>query len=250
MNTCYDSLCDRYETNPPNTAEYSFYFSFCCGLNGGWFVGKFPAYCNSCRLAKNKRSCANRRRDSAPTSNLILLNLSKKELSGPIPETIGQFAALKSLDLSGNKFTGAIPDSLKQLQNLEVLNIAENQLIGELPKSLVQLMTSKGGKITFGLNCLERASNQRKSCPQSSKFINCQHISDTKTFMDSKYNLAWELYNSGSEYDTIKASFEGQSGNPAQAEVLYQAFNDYTNHVLWCSKNAPWFGYYWKSGGS
>jgi len=103
--------------------------------------------------------------------NVVGLDLSKNNLQGKIPITIGNLRHLESLDLSGNhiegkvpglfrKFeklkmvnladnalTGDIPSSIDKLQNLEELNLNNNKLEGELPKSIIELSKLK----TLGL---------------------------------------------------------------------------------------------------
>ncbi|OMO83296.1 hypothetical protein CCACVL1_11445 [Corchorus capsularis] len=62
--------------------------------------------------------------------------LRNNNLSGNIPETIGQLKFLHVLDLSQNQFSGSIPDQLSELTNLEILDLSDNQLSGQIPASL------------------------------------------------------------------------------------------------------------------
>ncbi|XP_062224048.1 receptor-like protein 3 [Phragmites australis] len=68
-----------------------------------------------------------------------MLNLGLNNLTGVIPEEIGQLKALISLNLNSNKFTGAIPQSISNLTNLEVLDLSGNHLTGEIPTALNNL---------------------------------------------------------------------------------------------------------------
>ena len=71
------------------------------------------------------------------------LYLDYNELTGTIPETLGQLNNLKTLILSRNGLTGTIPETLGQLNNLESLNLSGNQLTGAIPKTLGQLNNLK-----------------------------------------------------------------------------------------------------------
>ena len=47
--------------------------------------------------------------------------LQNNELSGPIPDDIGELSELQTLDLSNNQFVGGIPSSLGSLTHLNYL---------------------------------------------------------------------------------------------------------------------------------
>ncbi|KAL5225940.1 hypothetical protein ABZP36_012579 [Zizania latifolia] len=64
--------------------------------------------------------------------NLILVGCS---FSGEIPKEIGQLSNLIFLSLNSNKFTGTIPPSLGSLSKLYWFDLADNQLTGGLPIS-------------------------------------------------------------------------------------------------------------------
>ncbi|KAI8017135.1 Receptor-like protein 9DC3 [Camellia lanceoleosa] len=62
------------------------------------------------------------------------LNLSHNSLTGHIPASLANLTMLEWLDLSSNKLTGEIPQQLKNLKSLEVLNLSRNQLVGPIPQ--------------------------------------------------------------------------------------------------------------------
>ena len=65
-----------------------------------------------------------------------LLILSGNQLTGPIPQTLGQLDSLWILDLSDNQLTGPIPKTLGQLENLRSLYLSGNLLTGCIPSAL------------------------------------------------------------------------------------------------------------------
>ncbi|KAJ9179010.1 hypothetical protein P3X46_010841 [Hevea brasiliensis] len=67
------------------------------------------------------------------------IDLSCNELSGRIPQEIGDLHGIRSLNLSNNHLTGSIPVSFSNLRNLESLDLGNNSLNGEIPSELVML---------------------------------------------------------------------------------------------------------------
>jgi len=65
--------------------------------------------------------------------------LHNNQLTGPIPEVIGQLTTLQYLNLGENQLTGSIPDVIGQLTDLQFLYLENNQLTGEVHPSLFQL---------------------------------------------------------------------------------------------------------------
>ncbi|KAF1872937.1 hypothetical protein Lal_00016043 [Lupinus albus] len=65
--------------------------------------------------------------------NLQELALHENKLYGPIPSTIGQMQALEKLDLSSNLLSGSIPSSLTNLTAISVLYMNTNYLEGTIP---------------------------------------------------------------------------------------------------------------------
>ncbi|KAK9016722.1 hypothetical protein V6N11_079216 [Hibiscus sabdariffa] len=66
--------------------------------------------------------------------SLIVLNLSHNCLTGHIPSSLGDLSELESLDLSSNQLHERIPTELKNLGFLEVLNLSHNNLMGLIPQ--------------------------------------------------------------------------------------------------------------------
>ncbi|GLU00031.1 hypothetical protein SLE2022_174260 [Rubroshorea leprosula] len=76
-------------------------------------------------------------------TSLIFLSLFNNQLSGSIPNSIGQLSKLENIVLFGNQLSGSIPDSIKQLSKLESIDLSENQLSGSIPSSIGQLSKLK-----------------------------------------------------------------------------------------------------------
>ena len=68
------------------------------------------------------------------------LHLLSNEISGPIPESIGEMCPnLIELRLPNNKLSGHLPRSLGMLNKLQILSIEKNNLSGPLPAYLFKL---------------------------------------------------------------------------------------------------------------
>lgn len=83
-------------------------------------------------------------------STLTYLNLSRNQISGPIPlqgSHVSELLAMPStqqmeyLDLSSNMLSGQLPSEVGNLVRLKLLNLAKNSLTGPLPSEL--------GKLTY-----------------------------------------------------------------------------------------------------
>lgn len=73
-------------------------------------------------------------------TSLNILDLSRNNLSGPIPPDIHQkIKFVTTLDLSYNGFSGEIPLGLANCSYLNALNLQHNQLSGGVPPALGQL---------------------------------------------------------------------------------------------------------------
>ena len=67
------------------------------------------------------------------------LDLHYNNLSGNIPDELGNLISLERLDLSGNQLSGDIPATLGGLTYLEVLDLSDNQLTGTIPPEIADL---------------------------------------------------------------------------------------------------------------
>ncbi|KAM4100512.1 hypothetical protein ACB094_05G072900 [Castanea mollissima] len=74
-------------------------------------------------------------------SSILGLNLSHNHLTGSIPKTFSKLAQIESMDLSYNNLTGEIPSELIDLNFLEVFSVAYNNLTGRIPDMKAQFGT-------------------------------------------------------------------------------------------------------------
>ncbi|KAK9267134.1 hypothetical protein L1049_009553 [Liquidambar formosana] len=61
------------------------------------------------------------------------------QLSGNLPESLGELKKLTYLDLTANLFWGSIPASIGSLSSLQVLALSQNAMNGTIPESIGQL---------------------------------------------------------------------------------------------------------------
>ncbi|KAH0981275.1 hypothetical protein GBA52_008452 [Prunus armeniaca] len=70
-------------------------------------------------------------------SSLRFLDVSKNNLSGMLPQCLGNFSdSLVLLLLGSNSFRGTMPQSYNNRSSLRMIDVSHNQLQGQLPKSL------------------------------------------------------------------------------------------------------------------
>jgi Leucine-rich repeat (LRR) protein len=58
--------------------------------------------------------------------------LEQNELTGTIPDWIGELTSMKFMALGGNKFSGSIPSALTSLTKLSELSLEDNKMTGDL----------------------------------------------------------------------------------------------------------------------
>ncbi|CAL9015678.1 unnamed protein product, partial [Prunus brigantina] len=77
--------------------------------------------------------------DIGNLNSLIFLDLQNNQFNGSIPKTMGRLQNLPDLYLNDNKLQGHIPSELCQLDNLAELALGGNQLSGSIPSCLDNL---------------------------------------------------------------------------------------------------------------
>ncbi|KAJ0260276.1 Receptor like protein 21 [Hirschfeldia incana] len=69
------------------------------------------------------------------------IDLSSNELSGVIPEELGNLSRVRALNLSHNVLSGSIPSSFSNLKDIESLDLSYNMLHGSIPQQLTSLIS-------------------------------------------------------------------------------------------------------------
>ncbi|XP_062225265.1 receptor kinase-like protein Xa21 isoform X2 [Phragmites australis] len=72
--------------------------------------------------------------DIGQLGNVVLLNVSNNLFYGGIPGVLGGCFALSSLRMEGNKLQGQIPASFHALLSIQYINLSRNDLSGNVPK--------------------------------------------------------------------------------------------------------------------
>ncbi|XP_072956469.1 LRR receptor-like serine/threonine-protein kinase GHR1 [Typha angustifolia] len=67
---------------------------------------------------------------------LVQLSMANNNLSGSLPDNVGDFKNLKYLDISNNGFDGLLPLNIGKFRNLQNLSLAGNNFSGPLPSSI------------------------------------------------------------------------------------------------------------------
>ncbi|XP_057973940.1 putative receptor-like protein kinase At3g47110 [Malania oleifera] len=125
-------------------------------LSSNELVGRIPAGFGNFQRILSMDLSNNRFNGSLPTEMLALpslttlLNLSKNQLNGPLPE-VGNLESVVAIDLSDNSLSGNITSSIRNCKSLEKLFMAKNMLSGPIPSSLGTLK---------GLETLDLSLNQ------------------------------------------------------------------------------------------
>ncbi|MEK8019189.1 MAG: prolyl oligopeptidase family serine peptidase, partial [Candidatus Parabeggiatoa sp.] len=76
---------------------------------------------------------------SCDNGHVTELKLYNRQLTGSIPDSIGNLNQLKILSLAKNQLSGTIPSSIDNLSKLEILNLSSNNFSGTIPAFLGKL---------------------------------------------------------------------------------------------------------------
>ncbi|CAL0303723.1 unnamed protein product [Lupinus luteus] len=96
-------------------------------------------------------------------TNLETLILRSCNITGALPEHLGNLISLQRLDLSYNKLSGPIPSSFGGLQNMNMLYLAGNNLTGSLPQWI-----AKPDFVDLSYNNFNIGSLEQQTCQQGS----------------------------------------------------------------------------------
>ncbi|KAG2586963.1 hypothetical protein PVAP13_5NG087681 [Panicum virgatum] len=153
LNLAYNSLSETLPSEVGNLGNLNFMI-----LSGNHLSGEIPESIGECTVLQELWLDNNLFNGSIPRSlnkGLIVLNLAMNELSGTIPETIGNIRGLQQMSLAHNNLSGPIPAILQNLASLSVLDLSSNNLQGEVPKegifrNLANLSITRNNKLCGG----------------------------------------------------------------------------------------------------
>ncbi|KAH1218297.1 putative LRR receptor-like serine/threonine-protein kinase [Glycine max] len=92
-------------------------------------------------------------------NRLEILDLTRNNFNGSIPKSLGRLSSVVTLSLLGNRLTGSIPSEIGDMASLQELNLEDNQLEGPLPPSL--------GKMSSLLRLLLSTNNFTGTIPET-----------------------------------------------------------------------------------
>ena len=120
--------------------------------------------------------------------SVTAVELEGRQLTGPIPASLGNLENLERLVLADNQLTGSIPETFTNLTNLKYLDLSHNQLTGAVP----------GNSVTNGRK--QASSNQTFGFPSTNPNLDHLDLShnqftgplpqlgDSLTFVDLSFN--------------------------------------------------------------
>ncbi|KAH1031467.1 hypothetical protein J1N35_043641 [Gossypium stocksii] len=128
--------------NAPARLVKQIEYAFLAGGNNltGSFPGSLFVNCNKLHgmivnVSNNRLSGHIPSRIGAICRSLKILDVSKNQIEGVVPQSFRDLKSLVLLDLSGNKLRGLVPKGLYQLKNLKHLSLGSNNLSGAIPSS-------------------------------------------------------------------------------------------------------------------
>ena len=104
----------------------------------------------------------------------FLSDIMNCNLSGSLPENIGDLDSLEALWINGSDLTGEIPESIGDLDNIQLLYLADNKLTGNIPESICNLDLDFGGENNWGVEYFNIDGNQL--CPEYPSCLDSQII--------------------------------------------------------------------------
>lgn len=150
------------------------------------------------------------------------LNLWDNNLTGEIPEALGDLSAMETLYLSGNKLEGDIPETIGNLLRLSTLDMSNNDLTGGLPASMAGLT-----ELWYLNLCGNKLSGKIPD-----EILNCVWWNElglnTVYYQKKGYKLSFPLYES-SDYsmDGVVTTLQKHTvGNGLKVVILGEAYTD------------------------
>jgi Leucine-rich repeat (LRR) protein len=161
-------------------------------------------------------------------TNLVTLDLSTNQLTGPIPPELGNLDSLGSLILGYNQLTDSIPPEICYLPNLLNLELANNQLTGSIPPEIENLVS---------LEYLRLRTNDL-SGPIPAEVFNLSNLNTLQLYtngltgpippgIDSLKNLQYLQLN----YNQITGPIPAGIGNLDNLKIIYMNNNQFSDTI-------------------
>ncbi|KAH7651421.1 Non-specific serine/threonine protein kinase protein [Dioscorea alata] len=166
-------------------------------------------------------------------TNLIRLVLRNLSISDELPDFIGHFGSLKTLDLSFNNLTGQIPDNYVNLGNsINYMYLTSNNLFGAIPSWI--LTSTKQQRFDLSYNSFN-VSNGLTSCPTGAVNLVSSYSSTDSNSIPSCMRKNYPCSGKAKNYKLFINCGGGevtigdevyQSDNDPQGPSTYKAFDD------------------------
>ncbi|KAG5254844.1 leucine-rich repeat receptor serine/threonine-protein kinase [Salix suchowensis] len=147
----------------------------------------------------------------ANMTKLKILILRSCNIIGRIPDFVGEFSSLKTLDLSFNKLDGEIPDSFLGVKQATYIYLTGNQLNGTVPDWIIK----DGKSVDLSYNNFGNES----SCQQRNITVPC-----LRSVPCQKKSYSFHI-NCGGKEATIEGNLYEDDTDPAGPSRLYQRSN-------------------------
>ncbi|XP_058071761.1 probable LRR receptor-like serine/threonine-protein kinase At1g56140 [Magnolia sinica] len=112
--------------------------------------------------------------NNGSTCRITRLRVVMQNVTGHIPETIGNLTHLNYLELGGNYLTGSLPSSIGNLRSMQYMSVSTNLLSGSIPKELGNLRNLT--ELQLGTNSFSGSLPQEMGSLVNLKVINMDSI--------------------------------------------------------------------------
>ncbi|KDP38960.1 hypothetical protein JCGZ_00717 [Jatropha curcas] len=107
-------------------------------LGSNLFTGPIPSYFGKFQKLRGLALNGNKL-SVGKLESIYMLDMSENNLSGEIPNSIGDCLSLEYLHMKGNFFSGILPSAFASLKGLLYLDMSRNNLSGQIPEDLSNL---------------------------------------------------------------------------------------------------------------
>jgi len=161
-------------------------------------------------------------------SSITSIKLPRNNLSGQLPEEIGQMLDLEILNLSDNNLTGELPDSIKYLINLKSLNLSHNQFSG----NPINIFSNLNNLISLDLSYNNLSGNIPKDL---GKLINLEILNLSNNNFQNNIPIAifrlQNLIELNLQNNALIGSIPRQIGNCKKLQILDLSRNKLTGKI-------------------